>query len=330
MHPVLFEVPITIAAGFFGAVGATLLAVLLLGSRRRLATTRALLSALLGGGAGYLLAPGGHALPVYSYGVMLALALFSGWLLVRSLGQRERLATEQLGSAFLVTAAFAIIGARALFVLTNPELLATPARWLSVREGGLVAYGGFLGGLFGGWIYWRRRNVPLLAWGDLAAPALGLGLGFTRIGCYLYGCDFGRPLGPGAPEWLRRIGTFPAGSPASLTQVSRHLLPNGAHASLPVHPTQLYESLAGFLLFAVAMAIWRRRRFRGQVLLALAALYGVARFLLEIVRDDPQRGIYFGLSTSQWISLGLVPLALGLYLLGQRARAPLTLSPSRR
>jgi phosphatidylglycerol:prolipoprotein diacylglycerol transferase len=238
---------------------------------------------------------------------------------------RERLPRERLASAFLVTGVFAILGARLLFVLTNLDTLPGPASWLSFREGGVVAYGGFLGGLFGAWLAWRRRGAELLTWGDIAAPAVGLGLGLTRIGCYLYGCDFGRPLGSDAPGWLKTIGTFPGPrpgllpSPAFLDQLARHQLSPSATTSLPVHPTQLYESLLGFALFFFALAIWRHRRFRGQALLALTVLYGVGRFLLEIVRDDSQRGIYFGLSTSQWISLALVPLGLVLYLRLRRA-----------
>ena len=85
-------------------------------------------------------------------------------------------------------------------------------------------------------------------------PALALGTVLTRIGCYLYGCDFGTPLGACAPGWLKALGTFPRwhhddlhvyGSPAWLHHVDRYGLARDSSASLPVHPTQLYEALAG-------------------------------------------------------------------------------------
>src|SRR5690606_29774305 len=143
--------------------------------------------------------------------------------------------------------------------------------FFALREGGLVAYGGFLGGLLGSWWYWRNKEVSLLAWADVVAPTLGTGLLFTRIGCYLYGCDFGAPLGEGASGWLADLGTFPGpggghegGSPAFVHHVQEYDLAPTAAASLPVHPTQLYESLAGLAPFGVTMLVWRYRSIRGQ------------------------------------------------------------------
>ena len=60
----------------------------------------------------------------------------------------------------------------------------------------MVAYGGFLGGFLTAWAFWRMKKIPLLPFADLAVPTLGSGLMLTRTGCYLYGCDYGRPLGP--------------------------------------------------------------------------------------------------------------------------------------
>jgi phosphatidylglycerol:prolipoprotein diacylglycerol transferase len=72
-----------------------------------------------------------------------------------------------------------------------------------------VAYGGFLGGLLGSIIYLYRNGFSLWKWADAAVPALGSGLMITRLGCYMYGYDFGKPLSPHAPRWLKFLGTFP-------------------------------------------------------------------------------------------------------------------------
>jgi len=96
---------------------------------------------------------------------------------------------------------------------------------------------------------------------------------------------------------------------------------------LPVHPTQIYESLAGLALFGVTMLVWRHRTFRGQVVLVLTALYGLWRFFIEYVRDDPERGFYFGFSTSQLISLALVPIALLAYMMLRKKQAGAPLVP---
>lgn len=269
--------------------------------------------------------------PIYSYGVMLGASMIAAWYIVMYLGEKkEGFTRELMANCFIVTAIFAIVFSRVLYIITNPEEFTSPSQWFALRSGGLVAYGGFLGGLLGSWVYLRIQKASLLGWADVVAPTLGLGLGLTRVGCYLYGCDFGAPLGEGAPSFLRDWGTFPrrddGGSPAWAHHVSQYDLSPTAEYSLPVHPTQLYESLFGITLFAVALLVWRHRRFRGQVILTVTILYGVWRFLIEFVRDDPERGFYAGFSTSQIISLVLVPLAVFLYqsLRKRQGDAPLT------
>lgn len=276
------------------------------------------------------------ALPIYSYGVMLGTSMIVAWYLIMYLGTRkEGLSRELMANAFIVTAIVAIAGSRVLYVLTNPhEFSGQPMRFFALREGGLVAYGGFLGGLLGSWVYWRNKNVSLLGWADVVAPGLCLGLFFTRIGCYLFGCDFGAPLEQGAPGWLAELGTFPGpggghehGSPAFVHHRQLGLLDASAAASLPVHPTQLYESLAGLVLFGAMLLVWRIRSFRGQVILALTMAYGIWRFLIEYVRDDPERGFYFGFSTSQLISLALVPVAALAYMMLRKKQGGAPLVP---
>lgn len=273
------------------------------------------------------------ALPVYSYGVMLGTSMIVAWYVVMRLGtSREGMAKEVMANCFIITAVVAIAGARFLYVLTNLDEFGDAASWFQLRSGGLVAYGGFLGGLLGSWVYLRIKKVSLLGWADVVAPTLGIGLGFTRVGCYLYGCDFGARLDPGAPGWLVNAGTFPHwppgleeghGSPAWAHHVAEYDLSPLSDASLPVHPTQIYESVFGFVVFAAAMFLWQRRAFRGQVILAVTMMYGVWRFFIEYVRDDPERGFYFGFSTSQIISLALVPFAAFMYLELKKRGAPL-------
>ncbi|MDQ3035960.1 MAG: prolipoprotein diacylglyceryl transferase [Myxococcota bacterium] len=265
----------------------------------------------------------GDTLPIYSYGVMLGSSMIVAWYIVMWLGEREGFERETLANTFIATAVSAIVGARLLYVITMPHEFESIGDVLNLRAGGLVAYGGFLGGFLGALAYLRHKNRSLLSFADVTAPTLALGLALTRVGCYLYGCDFGAPLGDDAPQWLRDIGTFPhwandAGSPAWSHHVAAYDLAFDAAHSLPVHPTQIYESLAGFVLFGATLAMWRMRTFRGQVLLSLAMLYGFWRFGIEYVRDDPERGAAFGFSTSQLISLAIVPVAAFFYFHARR------------
>lgn len=266
------------------------------------------------------------SVPIYSYGVMLGTSMILGWSIVMYFGKREayfpndpKRNEDFLANAFIFCAGMALAGARVLYMITNPDEFDSVAQFFAFRRGGLVAYGGFLGGFFAA-IFWVRvrQGIGLLRFSDSAAPALALGLGLTRIGCYLYGCDFGGLLPEDAPSWLHSAGTFPhwadgTGSPAWTYHASEGLLAEGAEHSLAVHPTQLYESLAGFMLFGLCLFVWSRRKFHGQVLLTLAMAYGVWRFLIEYVRDDPGRGELAGFYTSQLISLAIVPIAAFAY-----------------
>lgn len=271
------------------------------------------------------------AFPIYAYGVMLGLSLVVGWYISLGLAKRDGLPREAMANNYVVTAIAAIVGARLLYIATNLEEFKTWKDYLSIRSGGLVAYGGFLGGFVGSWWYCTTRRVRLLAWADVAVPALASGLMLTRIGCYMFGCDFGKRLPESAPAFLKKLGTFPewhydasaakwlepdqvtaayangakptilSGSPAWVqhTTVDPHV--REWHHSLPVHPTQLYESLVG--LFLLLTIFWARKSiqarreagkpfFRGEVFLLFTFGYGTLRFLLEIVRDDAERGVY--------------------------------------
>ena len=268
-------------------------------------------------------APWGRV-PIYSYGVLLGLSLLLGLQLVVHLGRRDPALSEAtLGNATLISVLSGLLGARLLYLAENHEAFAqSSARWFDLSSGGVTAYGGFFGGLFGAGLYLAFKRASIGAFADAAAPALALGTGITRIGCYLYGSDFGTRLGADAPGWLKQLGSFPRwhyeamglyGSPALLYHIDRYGLSRDAETSLPVHPTQLYESLFGFVLFGIVLWLHPRCRFRGQLMLITAMAYGSFRFFIEYLRDDPERGQAFGFSSAQIISLLLVPVCGVLY-----------------
>jgi phosphatidylglycerol:prolipoprotein diacylglycerol transferase len=243
-----------------------------------------------------------HAIPIYSYGVMLGLSLVVGWYLTLYLAERDGLPKETMANCYVVTAIAAIVGSRVLYVLTNLSEFEGASDFFAFRRGGLVAYGGFLGGYIGSWVYLKRNKIGLMPWADVAVPSLASGLLITRIGCYLFGCDFGRRLDTTSPDWLQKLGTFPhwaqgtlehgEGSPAWVHHVQKFGLSLDSTTSYPVHPTQLYESLVGLALLALLLFQRKHQKFRGQVFMLFAFGYGFLRFLIEIVRDDAERGLY--------------------------------------
>ncbi len=261
------------------------------------------------------------SIPIYSYGVMLGLSLVVGWYLTLGLCKKDGLPEETMANNYVITAIVAVVAARLLYVLTNLDEFKTFGAVFSMRTGGLVAYGGFLGGFAGSLAYLRSKRIRLMPWADVAVPSLASGLAITRIGCYLFGCDFGKPLAETAPAWLKAIGTFPkwasgtispgVGSPAWHEHDLRKLVPPDATHSLPVHPTQIYESLVGIGLLALLLWARRRQRFRGQIFFLFTFAYGAIRFMIEMLRDDPERGsLPMAMAEHVLIPLCLVVLAV--------------------
>ncbi len=337
MHPILFRIPLPNKPLFLWWVLAAVavLSALYAGWSFRKADKNSAASGLVVavalGALGYVfrdknwLMPN---LPIYSYGVMLGISLIVGWYLTLKLATLDGLPKETMANCYVITAVVAVVGSRVLFIATNPDDFKEVSDVFALRRGGLVAYGGFLGGYVGSWLYLTRNRVRLMPWADVAVPSLASGLFITRIGCYLFGCDFGTRLEDGAPGWLKNLGTFPhwtgtmadsgEGSPAWLrhndlfkgTPAGMELAKLGH--SFPVHPTQIYESVAGLMLLLLLLSQRKNQVFRGQIFFLFTFAYGVIRFIIEVFRDDTERGSFgpFG-ARHIMISFALLLMALG-------------------
>ncbi len=190
--------------------------------------------------------------------------------------------------------------------------------WAKFYNGGLAYYGGLAVGALSAGRVIVRDGLPLLKVADMTFIGVSLGLVCGRIGCFLGGCCYGVPTD-------HAVGlAFPAWSPASEGQFRERLLSHPGQASLPVHPTQLYEAV-GCLAIAVILNGWgpRHKRFDGQISLLFLALYAVLRFAVEFLRAD-DRGLFFGVSTSQWISLSILVAVVALW---QRGLARIARGP---
>jgi phosphatidylglycerol---prolipoprotein diacylglyceryl transferase len=246
-------------------------------------------------------------LPIYSYGVMLGLSLVVGWYITLGLCVKDGMDRELMGRCYVWTAVSAVVGARLLYVFTNLDRFDNIIDVFKVNQGGLVAYGGFLGGLVGSTVFCKLKRIRLLAWADCAVPSLCSGLMITRIGCLMFGCDFGKP-------WNGRWAIqFPKGAPAYLQQLHEGLLNADALKSLPVHPTQIYESLNGLILLGLLFLVRRFRKFSGEMFIAFFMGYAPLRYYVETLRADEQRGMVGPLTTSQFI--GVTTFTLGAALL---------------
>ena len=248
-----------------------------------------------------------------TYGACMAVGFLLCWKLIEGLSGRRDLANLLI--SLMISG---VVGSRVAYVIEHwsSEFASRPLDVFAVWNGGLMFYGGLLLAIlvFVGWCVVKKEKSFELA--DLLATVIPLGHAFGRIGCFFYGCCYGR-LSDSA-----LAVAFPRMSPAWHEQYRAGLIPYTASESLPVLPTQLFEAVALFVLFAALL--WLYRRFaasrRGLVTGAYCIGYAFVRFSLECLRGDPRAAVG-PLSISQTISLGL--LAVGLLVI-----VPACLRPS--
>ncbi|MGZ6070844.1 MAG: prolipoprotein diacylglyceryl transferase [Myxococcaceae bacterium] len=269
-------------------------------------------------------------------------------------------------AVWVVVSAF--VGSKILFILVTPKdfldglasAFRDPSRLLGALGGGFVFYGGFIGATSAVWWFCRDRKIPFLRLGDVIVPTVALGQAFGRLGCFAAGCCWGKPASlhlpwavrfPGAEHALDIFGQHTSGAIAwasqsqelqrwvieSTGQVFDHPVPGAIRigdwvaqhgTTVPIHPTQLYESLAQLLLFVALMIARRYRRFHGQILALYLIGYSIIRTTVELYRGDFERGTlhklvdqipldaWWNISTSQLISLVMFVFGVALLVRG--------------
>ena len=260
---------------------------------------------------------------------MLGMSLVVGWYLTLPLAEKDGLPKETMANCYVVTALAALAGSRVLYVVTNLDEFKSVWDLFALRNGGLVAYGGFIGGLLGSWAFLAPKRIRLLAWADDAVPSLASGLLITRIGCYLFGCDFGKRLPDGAPAVaedardLSALGVGHArerrGKPgvrAPPRRLSRHVDGGGPHPDeheLPGAPdADLRVARRPGAARRSCSGSESTRASAGRSSSSSCSRYGFLRFLLELWRDDVERGSYGPtLDAHVYIPLCLLLLSLG-------------------
>jgi phosphatidylglycerol:prolipoprotein diacylglycerol transferase len=248
-------------------------------------------------------------LHIRTYGACMAAGFLVCWRLFERLSGRRDL--SNLLFAMILSG---VVGSRAAYVVEHwqSEFAASPLSVIRVDQGGLMFYGGLILALVVYVVWCAVKREDALALGDHLAAVVPLGHAFGRIGCFFYGCCYGRVSDSALAV------RFPRLSPAWCEQVQAGELPRTAAESLPVLPTQLFESAALLALFAAVMLVHRSRRGRGMTIGAYLAGYGIVRFALEYLRGDPRAAVG-PLSISQAISTGMC--ALGVAAIAYAARA---------
>lgn len=241
---------------------------------------------------------------------MYGLMCFLGTILAVALALFRKNRYNIQRDDLLYSACFAgvgvLVGSKLLyFIATLPHVLKNIESYsgdvkaiLYTLLGGYVFYGGLIGGLIGGIIYGKIYKISPMRIIDSYAPSIPLLHAFGRIGCFFAGCCYGAPS--------EKYGVY-------FSEVG------GAPQGVKLFPIQLVESGINFLVFLILFFVSRKKKLPVGFLTGLyLSIYAVERFILEFFRYDYIRGNLLGISTSQWISIVLLPVGIALMLFGRK------------
>ena len=231
-----------------------------------------------------------------TYGVLVSLGVLIGlWVSVRN-SRKQGINPDDAWNLGILVVLCGVVGAKILYIVNDwSTYRAHPSEIfsLSTLQAGGVFSGGLIGALAAAVWYIRRHHMPALATCDAFAPGLALGHAIGRVGCFAAGCCYGKPT--------HHFWGVTFTNPVAYALV-------GTPLNQALEPTQLFESAVELANFFILTWMFKRKKFDGQVFGAYLILYGVARYFLEFIRDDPGRGSVFGgmMTGTQLISIFLV------------------------
>jgi len=253
-----------------------------------------------------LLHYGRFSLP--TYGFLAAVGLLVGLSVSVRNAERQGINPEKTWNLGILAILAGIVGAKLLMVLNDWNYYKGHPREifsLTTLQAGGVWSGGLVLAVLVSWWYIHRNRIPVLRTCDAFAPGIALGHAIGRLGCFAAGCCWGKPTNlPWGVTFTNPLAALLVGTPLGVR----------------LHPTQIYEMLVELANFFLLTWLLRRKKFNGQVIGAYMFVYGFARFFLEFLRDDPDRGSVFGgfMSGTQLLAIGLVIFGGVLWMRGGR------------
>ena len=233
---------------------------------------------------------------VHTYGAFMALAFLMAMVISKREARIYGEDPEKIADLIFYILVWGVIGARLFYVGVNLSwFVKHPVEIVKVWEGGLVFYGGFIGGLGAAVFCIRRRGMMFWRSIDILTPALPFGHFLGRLGCFNAGCCYGKTCElPWAVSFSDKLSLAPLNT--------------------PLHPSQLYEAGANLLLFGLIMGVRKKTRFSGQLFWGYVVAYGVIRSVLEFFRGDERGDFVLGLSPAQQV--GVTLCVVGVLMLG--------------
>jgi phosphatidylglycerol:prolipoprotein diacylglycerol transferase len=234
-------------------------------------------------------------LAIRSYGFMLAFSFLAGIWLAGRRAKKAGVDPQKVLDLSVIIILAAVVGSRLLYVVYHLDQYSNPLDMFALWQGGATFYGGFILATLASYVWLQRNKIPFLQMADIMAPSIALGLVFTRIGCFLSGCCYGKPT---THSWGM---IYPPDSPAGAAAAAIAQERGVEHVAL--HPTQLYSSLfEGLTIFMLLMLLQPRLQKRGATFGMLCVLYAIARFTIDFFRYyEPNARVMGGLDFNQII-----------------------------
>jgi phosphatidylglycerol:prolipoprotein diacylglycerol transferase len=243
------------------------------------------------------------------FGVMMATGFLVAFFNMNYQAKREGLNQQAISDMLIWILVGGLMGARIAYVIANwpTEFASDPISMFYVQRGGLIYYGGLIGGIISSLIYVKIKKMSALSVADVAATSIPIGQAFGRVGCFLNGCCYGKVTA--APIGVE----YPINSSPWIEQVNHHLIDSSSRCTLSVHPVQLYESCFSILIFLSLVFILRKQKFSGITASCYLLLYGILRFVMEFFRGDERQKIS-SITIAQGISLLIIAGGIVLFL----------------
>ena len=265
----------------------------------------------------------GKSMPVFGYGFLVMVGFLVGVITAQRRLARISIDPEIAWDAGMWLLIGGVVGGRLFYLMQYRQQVFANAKTIqdtlvatvNLTAGGLVLIGALLGGGLGFIAFCKSRRLSMPDVADAFTPSVFLGIGFGRIGCLLNGCCFGDRCE--LPWGL----AFPHDSVPFKVLAERGFVATDALFTMPLHPTQIYSSLDGFLIALVTSILFAERRWKGEVFGWGCVIYSITRFLMEFLRGDEMGQLGTGLTISQLYSLGIAGLGTAVLVWhGRRAR----------
>ncbi len=233
---------------------------------------------------------------------MVMIAVLSATFYAQWLAKREGANPVVLLDFGIIAIIASVLGSRIFHILIeNPGYYwEDPIRVFYFWQGGFVSIGAYVFTIIGMLVYLRWRHLETMRYFDIAATAIPLAIFFVRIGCFCAGCCYGKPT-----DFFISLTFDNPGTAAGYY-----------HLGEALHATQIYNMANALVMGVVLFVIYKFRKFKGQVLASFFIYYGISRFLIEFLRGDEDRGLFFGdvLSTGQIAMIGAFAVGVFLYI----------------